>query len=531
MKRTFKHLRGSASIFTLVFLLAGCNGAGVRNPFVSLHDSFEGNFIDERVESKSWIPPQQRDWTGLGLKGEDQTYPLPSGQVLVATQFQGSIVQRQMERYLENILASLASHSPVTGVAYDVAIVGDGGYGNPQSMPDGVLAIPLGFLANAESEDEIAWLLGHEFAHVILAHHDTEWIRNFQSGLAGTARNALHATQLASLGLEQLSNGRTRIPLKKVEQLYSTTKILFDIGTGGALPAWQRTQEDEADLLATDLIVRAGYAPDAGLDVIRKIGLWAAEEVTREEQRLAAQAAAQKEFDELSKNFSFEGVFDFFGNIMEREARRFRSRARQTHRDAEPRQARLEEYIDARYPEIDRDANENSWQRVRKSDSNRRLIAGYEKVWNAQTHLNSGEYNQAEKAIRNGISSGLSNHTLPRLVFAKIRIQQGNPNKAEQNLKIALRGQNPSLDSYREYVNLLLNKNLVTPASQVLGKAWQELDGPVEIYPQRIQLALMRKDTSQANALLNECRVKAFQLSDECEEASELADVNQYKLP
>ncbi|MCB1829784.1 MAG: M48 family metalloprotease [Chromatiaceae bacterium] len=505
----------------LMLALVGCNDSLLRNPLSSLHESFEGQFIDQRVKPKTWIAPAQRDWTGLGLKSEGQRYPLPSGQVLVATQFQGPIEQPQLERYLQGILDRLAIHAPITDAHYEAVIIGDGGYGNAQAMPDGVLAVPLGFLANVESEDEIAWLLGHELAHVLLEHHDVEWIRDFQSGLAGTARNALHATQIAAQGLEQVSMVKARMPTKRMEKLYSTTKILFDVSTGGALPAWQRSQEDEADLLATDLIVRAGYTPDAGLNVVRKIGLWAGEEVRREEQRLAAQAAAQEEMNELMKSFSFAGVFELFENAIEREARRLRSRVRQVHRDAEPRQRNLEAYIESRYPDLDRDINLTSWRKAEKGSGSSHLISAYERVWNAQLHLYQGEHNLAEREIRSGIGSGLGDHTLPRLIFARLRIQQGELGKAEQNLQIALRNKKTSLDSYREYVDLLLAGNRLAPANNSLERAWREFDGPVEIYPQRIRLAVLRKDKPLVITLLNECRVKAYELSNDCESASE----------
>ena len=78
------------------------------------------------------------------------------------------------EQALTAMLARISAvwpHRPPMGTR--VRIVGKTDYA-PTAKPDGILVIPIGLLIRAQSDDEIAWVLAHEFSHVALAHFSRE---------------------------------------------------------------------------------------------------------------------------------------------------------------------------------------------------------------------------------------------------------------------------------------------------------------------------------------------------------------------
>ena len=76
----------------------------------------------------------------------------------------------QTEAAIAAIIAELDApwpHDPRLPV--QVHILASGFYA-PMALPDGSVMVPLGLIAQAESDDELAYILGHELAHVRLGH-------------------------------------------------------------------------------------------------------------------------------------------------------------------------------------------------------------------------------------------------------------------------------------------------------------------------------------------------------------------------
>lgn len=496
-------------------------GSLISNPFTELHEQFQGTFLEARTKPGKWRAPQDREWQDSGIKlnaGESQ--PVPAGEIIVATQFHGALPLRDMERYLTGVLDKLAAHSPVSDIDYKVRIVGDGYYGKAQAMPDGTIAVPLAFLANAESEDEVAWLLGHELSHLIMEHHDIDWIKDFQSGLAGMARNTLRGAQFASKQLQQMSGGQAQIPTEKVARIHGMANLMFEATTGGALPAWQREQEDAADLLGTDLVVKAGYNPEVGINVIHKIGEAANEEGLRQQRQQAAQEQMKSEMEALQADWSMAGMVEVFGGQVERIWRDFWSESKRVHRDSIKRKANLEVYLDTRYAEVDRDNNTRAWQRAWKGSASARVAKAYEDVWKSDELLLQNNPDAAERAIRKAIGAGLGSHSQARLSFYRVRLLQGKQQLARKNLELAIRpGAISSLEVYREYANLLISQNELETAAKVTDKAWEKYREPVQLYPLRVQLAMMNGESSRAIGLASECSTRAYSMADDCDAA------------
>ncbi len=120
----------------------------------------------------------------------------------------------------------------------------DDGIATTWSLPDGRVGIHRTVLELAQSEDEVAFLIAHEMAHV-LAKHDAE-------------RLATHANQLG--GFDHIAT----LPTDPAHRALLTATFGIERPGHPVLP-YSRRHEYQADRLAIQLLARAEYDPKAGL--------------------------------------------------------------------------------------------------------------------------------------------------------------------------------------------------------------------------------------------------------------------------
>lgn len=113
---------------------------------------------------------------------------------------------------------------------------------NAFAVPGGYIGVYTGLLKVANTQDQLATVLGHELAHV-LAHHGNEQVSRAQMTGIGI--------QLAdvALGASGVSN----------KDLYMSA-LGLGAKVGYILP-FGRTQESEADVMGLEFMARAGFDP------------------------------------------------------------------------------------------------------------------------------------------------------------------------------------------------------------------------------------------------------------------------------
>lgn len=116
---------------------------------------------------------------------------------------------------------------------------------NAFAMPGGYILLSSGLLKNLESEDELAFVLAHEIAHVTRRHH----------------YQVVQRQRLA----DQAAKG-----LETVTQDGETTKLAQ---TSGQIYArgLDKSAEFESDRLGVEIMTKAGYDPVAAINVLEKL--------------------------------------------------------------------------------------------------------------------------------------------------------------------------------------------------------------------------------------------------------------------
>ena len=96
----------------------------------------------------------------------------------------GFVRSAALEQYLNELRDALILRSGKTGVPGRVVIIANPSF-DALSTPDGNVYISMGALQMLDSADEVAALLAHELAHVLLKHHTSDVIGDMQRrGLA-----------------------------------------------------------------------------------------------------------------------------------------------------------------------------------------------------------------------------------------------------------------------------------------------------------------------------------------------------------
>ncbi|MFQ5642208.1 MAG: M48 family metalloprotease [Thiogranum sp.] len=113
---------------------------------------------------------------------------------------------------------------------------------NAFALPGGYIYITRGILAYLNSEAELAAVLGHEVGHVTARHSVRQQSASAATGIAGTIIGAA-----------------TGVP---------ASQDLFNVFGKAMLSGYGRKQELESDRLGAQYLARAGYDPQAMLEVI-----------------------------------------------------------------------------------------------------------------------------------------------------------------------------------------------------------------------------------------------------------------------
>ena len=116
---------------------------------------------------------------------------------------------------------------------------------NAFAMPGGYILVSKGLLKMLESEDELAFVLAHELAHVSRRHHYQIVLRQ-------------RLAEQASRDLQSAGQG------DDIAKLASTSGQIYARGL-------DKGAEFEADRLGLELMTRAGYDPVAALSVLERL--------------------------------------------------------------------------------------------------------------------------------------------------------------------------------------------------------------------------------------------------------------------
>lgn len=159
--------------------------------------------------------------------------------------------------YVNEIGAVIAGFSPrpSTYGGWHFMILDDGGI-NALSCPGGIVLLNRGLCDLAQNEDELAAIIAHEAAHIVLSHG----IRSVEKAKLTSA--------WTTLGHE----GARHLGSQEVQELSGTYgDVVDDITMNLVTRGYSRDSEEQADSLAVHILHRAGYDPMALATVLDRM--------------------------------------------------------------------------------------------------------------------------------------------------------------------------------------------------------------------------------------------------------------------
>lgn len=417
--------------------------------------------------------------------------------------------------YANEVLGKLKTVSKVEKVPGQIIVVANDQL-DAGSTADGNIYLSSGYIRELKCEDELAALLAHELAHVLLKHHDSNAFSRVQkqiSTLAIAAMSVRNALDKASGGgaSNTLTPGQNDA-IRKME-------LLIKLNDNALHPAWNRRQESEADRLGMDLMIRAGYSYQDGLlSWLEAVAKWdeilakkKAEDALKKQAALQAMIESGKLDDSTRQGLTFA-----FDQVMGQLAA--------THEEGETRMNDIDAYFIKVYKEKvpKATANRNSYQAASGKQDVKPIIDAYSKVYEARNLVADRKYDQALRILKPLLApkSLIGSHALPNQLMFEASRGSGRSKDAELYLARSLKSEHAVWEVYDSAATFQKDRGDLVAVRKVGQSAFQKFAGAPSAYPKLIALYRRNGLSQDMTFTLSQCLLNQPEKRDQCIEAS-----------
>lgn len=489
-------------------LLSGCAVDSINNIMGSKYESFDGKFIDQHLgETNS--PASETASTDATTSQEFKN--------IVNTRAAADkdlIANPYVDKYLDGLLAKILKQwdQPIDK-EISIMVSSDRNY-SAYATPN-TIVITQGVLADAESEDELAFIIAHELSHILLGHNATNEYFAKQSALVSkTANIAMSTALITDMKTEKTANG-----YKVTSQNKDSTKSLIQDSYRAGLTinrlsrdvissSMSRSDEDEADLLGMDLLVKAGYSPRAFSPVLER--LESSQNFT--EAQLKAKKQEFQSFVTLAsdagKHLSSDNKWSNLGYLAANEAgtqllQSFSAR----HASPMDRKKDLSAYVKREYrKERKRKMSPGDFEKVVKKGKGQQIQENYWHASEAFKALEYGDVKTAETLARKAVSGPTKHHAYPRLAFYGVRKMQNLDSKALQNLALIKNWDYASIQTFTLAAQSYREQKKPQNSLKLLAKGEQVIGTQVPFLPEYIAAHKALGNETEVANLLTKCK-------------------------
>lgn len=470
--------------------------AMAQNPIDSIVNFFGGD--DETEPGDGTVFDDASD--DGGACGGDSRITLNNARV---EQGLGVVDDAALNAYLNAIMAKLVAVSKRPNCRVTVWVTP---HDAPQAVAlgDGGVLVTMGFLRNFENEDEAAALLAHEVSHIVENHHASDAFVDTQDAFL----SGLDAANAAGAVMAQFVDPRLSQGLRDASLVGG---LAFSVSEGLIAPAWTRDQEDEADLLGTDLLTRAGYNPRAMaaiMDIIESQEPNLAKvETERERLRTERLQVAAIEAAQESDINDVWSIARSLAKVVIVAIDNASEASKAEHRPAAERKANINEYIRAHYKkDRRRKFKKQSWQDHVAEGPSAETFLRYRQAAEARRLIYAdGDIGRAQVLAEEGVAGRFSSHAYPRLAIAEVQARRGKRDLALSSLMIVMQGDGAPWNIYRSASELHLSANDVRAAGDVVTRADESLGRPLGIAPYAIKVFRRLNDVARVEEYLVRC--------------------------
>ncbi len=409
----------------------------------------------------------------------------------------GFVRSQALERYFVEVRQKLIGASGVTQVPGTITVLANPAFA-AYSTPDGNIYLAMGWVPYLESEDEVAAIIAHELSHVLLKHHSADVV----SGMQKRGHALYELGQSAKMTLN-----KTRVPNPKDQKSLFAIEAASEVGSKVVMPAWGRRQEQEADLLAVDLLIRANYSPAAMATMLEKYRAW--------------EMQTQQSGDDAAKHFT-ETIGKDWGKAIKIAYDEALRRLSVTHPDTTRRLGNVVEYLDRHYIDTPlSDPRTDSWNALKRNSEVKEVTRNYDMAFSARKMLEKGKARDAYGYAQSAASGRTTNDAYPNWILAKTASASGRHREAVAALQRAIASNEPIREVYDEMIAIHERHGELDTAFTWTEKASATFGDGDRWYPAKIRLQRKLGRVNEATALTLKCTVQAPDWRRLCQAANE----------
>jgi len=401
-----------------------------------------------------------------------------------------------IDQYLNGVLARLQKSLPGTPIAARVYATPNTEF-NATSFQDGGIYISYKALGALESEDELAAIIAHEYSHVLLQHYKTNWIDS-AAKLAYSAGNIYINSKVKTATDTDLL------------RMMVTNNAALEASQIGLVPVLSRDQENEADQLGMDLMVRANYSFSGGLSFLSRMQQWDSlnDELQKKRKINYINLFAESENSVIAK--AIDAQIDVLEN-------KFAQLVRETslhHDNGEERSKTLRTYVKRHHANAARpELLKAPYAAAIKSKNATAFFAGLDMTHNSSEALQQSKLPQALAAAQQA-----EENTTGPVAFTQHALINALALNGKKKDALALLEQNVASGNALYVDNMLmisaLKRSFPDKALALAQQSYDSYDSPAELLPELIELNKLQKNQVAVMKYYGVCASKAFSMAD-----------------
>lgn len=390
-------------------------------------------------------------------------------------------------------------------------------------------------LLNINSEDELAFLLSHELSHLILKHNQYSVERAKQRKMFGDLRDmAIGLVQLSNLDVESLVK-KGEVATKDDEKLGKQVKKVSRIGKrvlqvkkGLIDPSYNRKEEQEADYLAIDMMLKSGYNPKGLYRYMDVVKAFRKDITDTNERRTKAIDEAQDSITQYVNKISKERGIDTeelksqlkqdIINVVVGAVEGYLQKYKNSHFNPDVRKSLAKDYKRYFYKKqkktklkVDRFKHALAKSNLANSVADLTILSEIEADVN---DFDSGDKKDLARLSTRTLSLmrgskkeyGLYNNSYSWIVLAKIRDKQNRESDVISNLETAMDMKSPHPSAYSLLMDLYLKKKQYDDAKVVLDSGYDEFENDAIFSPQSSRVAFAFGNEDEAKKYDDKCQ-------------------------
>lgn len=397
--------------------------------------------------------------------------------------------------------------------------------------------VPTGWVHTVGSEDEMAAILAHELAHIIMRHPYTlDERKESQSFLQDAGEWATVLTVMSGVR-GGMNNGQLNLAIADEDEtanrmlaVMTASKAIYEIKRSLVDPDISRKQEEYADWLAIDLLDKAGYNRNAFVNVMQRLANYRADIQDRmaelKKEHDEAQAKLQEHVDKMMKSGNFsagmqtalQGITKIGADQAVGRFQAWIAERRRGHFKPDYRGKRARAYMRAHYARsLPPASHVSSFERAKRQSGFNRLFNEHKKAELALNLLHAGRVNQASRMAYSAIRSPARHSPYPWMVLAKVRQAQHRTSDAIENYRLAIERDGPP-DVYESLARIYWQEGEYKKALDTVKEGGKAYDDDEVFLPLAARMHGMLGEKKKANQIVNRCKSTGNpNLEQECE--------------